>query len=118
MELSDVKVSDLDAGELIELLALVGSSKRKKKTKTEDWGWQIVILQRGWVMVGQMRKTGYQCVLHSASVIRRWGTTMGLPELAERGPLEETKLETATLPVRFHYMTVIATLECSDKWRR
>lgn len=88
-----------------------------KKVVREEWGWQIVVLQRGWVVVGEMTKEGNACVLHNASVIRRWGTSNGLPELAEFGPLPETKLEKATHPIRFHYMTVVLTLECSKKWR-
>lgn len=83
----------------------------------EDWGWQIVVLQRGWVVVGQMTKEGNQCVLQNASVVRRWGTSNGLPELAESGPLPETKLEKATHPIRFHYLTSVLTLECGKKWK-
>lgn len=83
----------------------------------EDWGWQIVVLQRGWVVVGKMMKEGNACTLHDASIIRRWGTTGGLSELADKGPLPETKLEPAKLPIRFHYLTSILTLECSSKWK-
>lgn len=82
----------------------------------EDWGWQIVVLQRGWVVVGKMMKEGNACTLHDASVIRYWGTTGGLPELAEKGPLEKTKLEKSPHPIRFHYLTSIMTQECSKKW--
>lgn len=88
------------------------------KKVIEDWSWQIVVLQRGWVVVGKMTKEGNACVLTEASVIRRWGTTGGLPELAEKGPLTETKLEKAAHPVRFHYLTSILTLECGAKWKR
>ena len=90
----------------------------KKIKVTEDWGWQIVILQRGWVYVGKMTKVGHQCQLDSASCVRRWGTTMGLGELASGGPLSETKLEPCKLPVRFHYLTTIACIECNPtKWK-
>lgn len=89
----------------------------QKKT-IEDWGWQIVILQRGWVYVGQMQKVGYQCELKNASCIRVWGTTAGLGELASNGPTSTTKLEPCKLPVRFHYLTSIACLECDPtKWK-
>lgn len=91
----------------------------KQKKVTEDWGWQIVILQRGWVYVGRMKKVGYQCELSNAACVRRWGTTAGLGELASNGPLPETQLEPCKLPVRFHYLTSIACLECdSAKWEK
>ena len=88
-----------------------------KKVIREEWGWQIVVLQRGWVVVGEMTKEGNTCVLKNASVIRRWGTSNGLPELAENGPLTDTKLEKTTHPIRFHYLTSIMTLECSKNWK-
>lgn len=109
-------IEKLTIGEARELAALVGA-KTKTKKRCEDLGWQIVILQRGWVMVGKMKKTGYQCELSSASVIRRWGTTQGLGELADKGPLTDTKLEPCKREVRFHYLTVIATISCNEeKW--
>ena len=35
---------------------------------------KIVILQRGWVMVGKFERNGSDCKLNNASVIRNWGT--------------------------------------------
>ena len=45
---------------------------------------KIVILQRGWVMLGRFERNGNDCKLHNSYVVRRWGTTKGLGELAER----------------------------------
>ena len=36
---------------------------------------KIVVLQRGWIVVGRFERTETQCKLHNASVIRTWGTT-------------------------------------------
>lgn len=108
----------LTIGEAKQLASLFGL-KTKGTVCSEDWGWQIVILQRGWVFVGKMKKKGHQCTLESASVIRRWGTTMGLGELADKGPLPDTKLEPCKKEVRFHYLTTVANIECNgDKWER
>lgn len=93
-----------------------GEKMAVTKKVIEAWGWQIVVLQRGWVVVGEMTKEGNACTLNNASVIRKWGTTNGLPELAASGPLLETKLEKATYPIRFHYLTSIMFLECSEQW--
>jgi len=79
---------------------------------------KIVILPRGWNMVGYFSKEGTACKLEKAAVIRRWGTTKGLGELAEKGPLADTILDKCPLPVEFNELNVIATLCCSeDAWK-
>lgn len=77
---------------------------------------RIVILQRGWVMVGKFSQEGSQCCLKDAFVIRKWGTTKGLGELALNGPTDKTILD--PIPeTKFHELTVIATLQCEEsKW--
>jgi hypothetical protein len=80
---------------------------------------KIVILQRGWVMVGKFERNGSECKLHNSSTIRTWGTTKGLGELAESGPLSATKLDKNNGLVEFDYLTVIATISCrEDKWKK
>lgn len=77
---------------------------------------RIVILQRGWVMAGYYTKDGSDCKLEKANVIRIWGTTKGLGEIAEGGPTSSTKLDKCSI-VRFHELTVIATIDCvEEKW--
>ena len=78
---------------------------------------KIVILQRGWTMVGRFEKEGSECKLHNASVIRTWGTTNGLGELAESGKLTGTKLDKCYGVVQFDWLTVVATIACNEsKW--
>jgi hypothetical protein len=77
---------------------------------------RIVILQRGWVAVGYYSQEGSQCELNRASIIRVWGTTKGLGEIAYSGPTSKTVLDPCP-PIKFHEMTVIATLDCAEaKW--
>ncbi len=77
---------------------------------------RIVILQRGWVMVGRFSQTGTSCLLEDAAVIRIWGTSRGLGEIALSGPTSKTILDKAGT-VRFHELTVVASLDCeTDKW--
>jgi len=79
---------------------------------------RIVILQRGWVMVGHFERTGSDCKLYDASVIRVWGTTRGLGELAEKGPLSNTKLDPTHGTVEFDSLTMIATISCTEEsWK-
>jgi hypothetical protein len=79
---------------------------------------RIVILQRGWVMVGRYSRNGDDCQLTNARVIRNWGTTKGLGELAGEGPKKETKLDPTNGLVEFHRLTEIATVKCNEeKWK-
>lgn len=78
---------------------------------------KIVILQRGWVMVGRLERNGPDCKLHNASVIRQWGTTKGLGEIAVNGPTSSTKLDKCGGLVDFHYLTIVAAISCDEgKW--
>lgn len=74
---------------------------------------KIVILQRGWVMVGRFERIGSDCKLRFASIIRTWGTTKGLGEIAESGPTSSTKLDPANGLVEFDYLTVVASICCN-----
>jgi hypothetical protein len=76
---------------------------------------KIVVLQRGWVVVGRFERKDTQCKLHNASVVRIWGTTNGLGEIAEGGPTSSTKLDKCNGIVEFDYMTVVFTLDCEPK---
>lgn len=80
---------------------------------------KIVILQRGWVMVGRLEEVSdTKLKLHNASSIRRWGTKQGLGEIAKNGPLANTILDKCNGIVEFHPVTVIATIACEEsKWK-
>ena len=74
---------------------------------------RIVILQRGWVMVGRYSQDGDNCKLSNAANIRQWGTTKGLGEIAVNGPTSKTVLDKCP-DVRFHALTVIASIDCVE----
>lgn len=79
---------------------------------------KIVVLQRGWIVVGRFERKDTQCKLYNASVIRQWGTTNGLGEIAEGGPTSTTKLDKCKGVVEFDYMTVVLTIDCeARKWQ-
>ena len=78
---------------------------------------KICVLDKGWVLVGQLEKDGDEYLLINGYVIRRWGTTEGLGELAMKGPLPNTKLEKLPL-VKFCKNQVIMILSCNEeKWK-
>ena len=78
---------------------------------------KIVILQRGWVVIGKYsEEENDMCVLTNAKVIRSWGTTNGLGELALNGKQSSTKLDDTGV-VRFHKLTSVGIIDCdSSKW--
>mgnify|MGYP003704522395 CR=1 FL=1 len=51
-----------------------------------DRGFSIVILDRGWVIVGNVVQHGDWLITTDAQNIRAWGTTRGLGEIAKGGP--------------------------------
>ena len=77
----------------------------------------IVVLDRGWVVVGTLEDKGEEYVLHDGAVVRRWGTNMGIGQLAMEGIRDETKLD--PLPITLFYKrTVIMKIECNEeKWK-
>jgi len=80
---------------------------------------KIVVLQRGWVMIGILERSGPECKLHSASVIRNWGTTKGLGELATEGKKKDTRLDKCGGVVEFDYLTVVCAISCNeDLWKK
>jgi hypothetical protein len=78
---------------------------------------KICVLERGWVLIGQLEKDGDEYLLLNAKFIRRWGTKDGLGELAIKGPLPETILDKTPL-VKFHKSQLIFTISCDEsKWK-
>ena len=76
----------------------------------------IVILDRGFVLVGHAVVEGEWVTTTQASIVRRWGTTKGLGELAAKGPLSKTILDpigTVRSPLR----ALIGLVACEpSKW--
>lgn len=76
----------------------------------------IAVLQRGNVVVGRITRDGDEITLTDAHVVRYWGTTNGLGEIALDGPTSKTKLDKAGT-VRFHALTVVMLIDCTaERW--
>lgn len=92
--------------------------KSSVKTEEPKGSLKIVILQRGWTMIGRLERNGSECKLHNAAVIRTWGTSKGLGEIALGGPLSGTKLDKCGGLVEFDYLTVVASISCEESaWK-
>lgn len=84
----------------IKELAEILSGKQNKPA--EDIGQNIVVMDRGFVYVGNVTIDGDFAVITDAKNIRYWGTKNGLGELVN-GPKPETKLDpigTVKAPMR------------------
>jgi len=78
---------------------------------------QIVVLQRGWVVVGDVEKTETEVKVNNCAVIRIWGTSSGLGEIAENGPTDKTKLDPCP-PVIAHPLSVVLYMNVDEeKWQ-
>ena len=77
----------------------------------------IVVLDRGFVYVGDVNIKKDWCVISNARNIRYWGTEKGLGQLALEGPQEKTKLDSAGT-VRAPMRAVISVLDAeASKWK-
>ncbi len=77
---------------------------------------RIVVLQRGWAAVGHYFKEGTEVTLTCSSIIRRWGTTRGLGEIARDGPTAETVLDPCGT-IGCHELGVVLWMKCAQtKW--
>ena len=54
---------------------------------------KIVVIESGWVLVGDYEGKRDKTLLTDASVIRLWGTSKGLGEIAINGPTKDTVLD-------------------------
>jgi hypothetical protein len=64
---------------------------------------QIVVLDRGFVYVGDVSLEEDWCVIREARNVRYWGTSRGLGQLALEGPQSGTRLDkvgTVRAPMR------------------
>lgn len=78
-------------------------------------GVKIAILDRGWVVVGEYSSEGDIHYIDNGAVIRNWGTTKGLGEIAEGGPTSSTKLDACP---KVSFKNYVAFIDCSaEKWK-
>jgi hypothetical protein len=77
-------------------------------------GFCIVVLDRGFVYVGNVVHDGEWCVISNARNIRYWGTKAGLGELASKGPQEKTILDFVG-SVRAPARAVISLIHTEEK---
>jgi hypothetical protein len=81
---------NIELNELKEILC--GERKSEEAQGSTPLGQKIVVLDRGFVYVGDVYEQPDRLVILNAKNIRVWGTSQGLGEL-RNGPLSGTKLD-------------------------
>jgi hypothetical protein len=89
--------------------------KRTLAEAREATSKQIVILDRGFVYVGDVTIAEGWVHIQNAQNVRCWGTTKGLGELAAKGPLKETVLDPSGT-VRAPLHALIGLIACGSPW--
>lgn len=98
----------------LEVNGVTYVEKGNQSTEPKNSNIKIVVLQRGWALIGRWSQNGDMCNLENAHVIRLWGTTKGLGQLALEGKTSSTKLD-KTGSVDFHILTTVLVINCDDK---
>lgn len=76
----------------------------------------IVIVQSGFVLCGDMPPhTGRNIILNDAHVIRAWGTTQGIGQLALTGRTKDTVLDPCGY-CEINPSQVLFTIDCVDRF--
>ena len=102
----------------METITVNGTKYYSEPQKQNEGEIKIVVLQRGWVLIGKFEREGTNCKLRDASVIRRWGTTKGLGELSMSIP-KECVLDKCNGLVEFDILTVVLMISVDQQlWQK
>lgn len=104
---------DIENCTLKQLKQIKNLFSSEEQSEEKYLGIRIVILQRGWVAIGKLYQKGLNCRLEKSSIIRKWGTSKGLGELANEGKKSETVLDYAG-DIEFHKLTEVANLKVNE----
>lgn len=79
-----------------------------------QFGFNVIILDKGFVYVGDCSRDTELLYIKNAMNIIQWGTTDGLNQLVTKGPTKNTKLSPACY-IRVPWHSVISLLETDKK---
>lgn len=118
MTIADARAAIERGKEVEKLLGSPKTTALPTNTPSDFTAPQIVILDRGFVYVGDVSISGDWVLISNAKNVRRWGTTKGLGELAKSGPLSNTILDPAGT-VRAPLRALIGLIECeASSWTK
>jgi len=74
---------------------------------------EIVVVISGWVLIGDVVEEPDRLVIHDAGVIRVWGTTAGLGEIALHGPSTSTIIDPCGMAIVLNPV-VVMRIPCKE----
>ena len=83
------------------------------KETMQNGSLQIVVLDKGFVYVGNTHVADGWVKIENAKCIRQWGTTNGLGQLASQGPQPKTILD-PTPTVRAPLASLVHLIACEE----
>lgn len=116
-EKRNMDINNLTLGQIKEVASIAtGLCTAPQASSPVDGGEvRIVVLQRGWIVVGYYSRANGRIKVSRASVLRRWGTSKGLGELIG-GPKSDTVLDPCG-DVDAHELAEVLTIKCdAAKW--
>lgn len=81
--------------------------------------YHIVVMRERFVLIGILSQSddAFFLLLDSAAVIRNWGTTRGLGQLARQGPQVNTKFDPEGDELRINKLEVSRIIPCTaEEW--
>ncbi len=108
-----MNIDDLTLGEAKAIAAFFAQPSGAPRSVKHE-GTKIVVLDRGFVYVGDVTIDGDFVLIHNARNIRVWGTTKGLGELCD-GPTATTVVDDVG-GVKAPLRAVIALIEAGGRW--
>ena len=110
-----INLDDLTIKQARQLAAQFGNVAPAQSGRV-DHGWNIVVLDRGFVYVGTVSTDDRWLYIEHAANIRRWGTTRGLGELVG-GPRPDTKFDPAgNVRAPLSALIHLIEVEACNKW--
>jgi hypothetical protein len=101
-------------------MALTQIGTPSATTDTPPMNYRIFVIEAGWVLSGELVKNdGHHLTIEKANVLTRWGTTMGLGELALSGPTPDSLIHpcgTAEVPCGKVIFTLPVAADQRSKW--
>lgn len=88
-----MNIDELKIGEAKEIAAMFGAQVKSSGLGTINHGFCIVVLDKGFVYVGNLTTDDKFITITDARNIRRWGTSKGLGQLALEGEQADTILD-------------------------
>lgn len=109
-----MNIEDLTIGQVKILQTMFSNNSNNPTQKEIDHGLQIVVLDRGFIYVGETKTDGAFVIITNAKNIRRWGTSKGLGELAREGKKQNTILDNVgTVKAPYHSLQHMIPCEVS-----